>query len=58
MFSSMIRPGGFQLAARLGATINLDDFTHIDFLKGTIGAIPKPSPAATTRQLCFSIRGK
>ena len=28
-------------AAQLGATINLDDITHIDFLKDTIGYIPK-----------------
>lgn len=42
MFSSNdTPPEEFQLAARLGATINLDDFTHIDFLKGTIGAIPE-----------------
>lgn len=27
--------------AKLGATINLDDFTHIDFLKDTIGYIPE-----------------
>ena len=25
----------------LGATINLDDITHIDFLEDTIGTIPK-----------------
>ena len=31
----------FALAAQLGATINLDDITHIDFLKDTIGYIPK-----------------
>ena len=30
-----------MLAARLGATINLDDFAHIDFLKETIGTIPE-----------------
>ena len=42
MFSSNdTPPEEFQLAARLGATINLDDFTHIDFLKDTIGAIPE-----------------
>ena len=42
MFSSNETPAcEFELAARLGATINLDDFTHIDFLKGTIGYIPE-----------------
>ena len=42
MFSSNDTPAEeFSLAARLGATINLDDITHIDFLKNTIGFIPK-----------------
>lgn len=42
MFSSNnTPPEDFRLAARLGATINLDDFTHIDFLKETIGFIPE-----------------
>ena len=42
MFSSNDTPAEeFQLAAQLGATINLDDITHIDFLKDTIGYIPK-----------------
>lgn len=42
MFSSNETPAeDFQLAAKLGATINLDDITHIDFLKETIGEIPK-----------------
>ena len=42
MFSSNDTPAEeFQLAARLGATINLDDLTHIDFLKETIGTIPE-----------------
>jgi diaminopimelate decarboxylase len=42
MFSSNETPAGeFVLAEKLGATINLDDFTHIDFLKDTIGYIPK-----------------
>lgn len=42
MFSSNETPAeDFQLAAKLGATINLDDITHIDFLKDTIGEIPK-----------------
>lgn len=42
MFSSNeTPPEEFQLAEKLGATINLDDFTHIDFLKETIGYIPE-----------------
>ena len=42
MFSSNDTPAEeFDLAAQLGATINLDDFTHIDFLKETIGYIPE-----------------
>ena len=42
MFSSNDTPAeDFKLAAQLGATINLDDFTHIDFLKETIGCIPE-----------------
>ena len=42
MFSSNETPASeYALAARLGATINLDDFTHIDFLKETIGYIPE-----------------
>ena len=42
MFSSNETPAcEFELAAKLGATINLDDFTHIDFLKDTIGDIPE-----------------
>ena len=42
MFSSNNTPAEeFALAARLGATINLDDITHIGFLKNTIGTIPK-----------------
>ena len=42
MFSSNDTPAEeFRLAAKLGATINLDDITHIDFLKDSIGYIPK-----------------
>lgn len=42
MFSSNETPAEeFELAARLGATINLDDFTHIDFLRETLGYIPE-----------------
>lgn len=42
MFSSNDTPAEeFVHAAKLGATINLDDFTHIDFLQDTIGTIPE-----------------
>ena len=42
MFSSNETPGEeFVLADKLQATINLDDFTLIDFLKDTIGRIPE-----------------
>jgi diaminopimelate decarboxylase len=42
MFSSNETPAEeFVKAAELGAIINLDDFTHIDFLKETIGYIPE-----------------
>lgn len=42
MFSSNDTPAEeFVLADKLGATINLDDFTHIDFLEKTIGHIPE-----------------
>jgi len=41
MFSSNDTPAEeFAYAAKLGATINLDDFTHIDFLNSVCG-IPK-----------------
>lgn len=42
MFSSNDTPAEeFKLAEEVGATINLDDFTHIQFLEDTIGYIPK-----------------
>ncbi|WP_194610521.1 diaminopimelate decarboxylase [Clostridium vitabionis] len=42
MFSSNDTPAEeFAYAAKLGATINLDDFTHIQFLEDTIGYIPE-----------------
>ena len=42
MFSSNETPAEeFQLAAKLGATINLDDFTLIDGLQDAVGYIPK-----------------
>ena len=42
MFSSNVTPAAeYQLAAELGAIINLDDITHIDFLEKAIGHIPE-----------------
>ena len=42
MFSSNETPAGeYALADKLGAVINLDDFTHIDFLKDTLGYVPE-----------------
>ena len=42
MFSSNDTPmEEFQYADKLGATINLDDITHIDFLEKAIGHIPE-----------------
>lgn len=42
MFSSNDTPAEeFQFADRIGATINLDDITHIDYLEKAIGHIPE-----------------
>lgn len=42
MFSSNDTPAEeFRLADRLGAIINLDDITHIEFLEKAIGHIPE-----------------
>lgn len=42
MFSSNDTPSEeFAYAAEIGAVINLDDYTHIDFLEKTIGYIPE-----------------
>ena len=42
MFSSNDTPAEeFAYASSIGATINLDDFTHIDFLEKTIGKLPE-----------------
>lgn len=42
MFSSNVTPAEeYRKAHELGAIINLDDFTHIDFLEKTIGTIPE-----------------
>ena len=50
MFSSNETPAeDYRLAAKLGATINLDDITHVDFLEKTIGYIRSGSAAASIR---------
>ncbi|MGN1144677.1 MAG: diaminopimelate decarboxylase [Anaerovoracaceae bacterium] len=42
MFSSNETPAEeFAYAAQIGAIINLDDFTHIEFLENTVGYLPK-----------------
>ena len=42
MFSSNATPASeYMYANELGATINLDDFTHIEFLEKTIGKLPE-----------------
>ena len=42
MFSSNDTPAyEYKFADKIGAIINLDDFTHIDFLEKTIGKIPE-----------------
>ena len=42
MFSSNDTPAEeFAYAAKLGATINLDDFTHIAFLEKVLGTLPE-----------------
>lgn len=42
MFSSNETPAEeFAYAAEIGAIINLDDFTHIEFLEGIVGQLPK-----------------
>lgn len=42
MFSSNATPASeFVYANEIGATINLDDFTHIEFLEKTLGKLPE-----------------
>ena len=42
MFSSNATPPeDFELAGKLGATINLDDITHIDFVEKILGKLPE-----------------
>ncbi|MDE7244218.1 MAG: diaminopimelate decarboxylase, partial [Oscillospiraceae bacterium] len=39
--SNNTQPEEFQMASRLGAVINLDDITHVEFLEQSIGYIPE-----------------
>ena len=60
MFSSNdTPPEEFIYADQLGAIINLDDFTHIDFLERTIGHIPETIRADFSRSamILWIIRG-
>ncbi|MER2094436.1 MAG: diaminopimelate decarboxylase, partial [Aerococcus urinaeequi] len=42
MFSSNVTPAAdFKKAAELGAIINFDDITHIDFFKEHVGELPE-----------------
>ncbi len=42
MFSSNATPPeDFEMAAKVGAIINLDDFTHIDFVEKVLGKLPE-----------------
>lgn len=42
MFSSNVTPAEeYKYAEEIGAIINLDDFTHVEFLEETLGYIPK-----------------
>lgn len=42
MFSSNETPAGeYAYAAKIGAIINLDDITHIDFVEGILGRLPE-----------------
>lgn len=42
MFSSNETPASeYEYAYKIGAIINLDDFTHIDFLEKTLGSLPE-----------------
>lgn len=42
MFSSNATPAKeYAYAAKIGATINLDDITHIEFLEKTVGTLPE-----------------
>ena len=54
MFSSNVTPmEEYKKASELGAYINLDDFTHIDYLAE--GVFRKPSAAATIRAVYLNL---
>ena len=53
MFSSNVTPAEeYKKAAELGAIINLDDITHVDFLEKTLGYIPEKISCATIPAAC------
>ena len=54
MFSSNATPAEeFVYADKLGGIINLDDFTHIDFLEKAIGHIPETISCRYNPVGCF-----
>ena len=56
MFSSNATPAEeYQYAAKLGAIINLDDITHIDFLEKLSDIFRRPSAVVTIRVDSFKI---
>ena len=56
MFSSNDTPAEeFAYAAEIGATINLDDMTHIDFLEKTLGYLPETISCRYNPGGCFSL---
>ena len=58
MFSSNeTPPEEFVLAEKLGAVINLDDYTHIDFLQETLGHIPETISCRFNPGGIFSLSG-
>ncbi len=58
MFSSNVTPAEeYAYASRLGATINLDDFTHIDFLEKICG-IPETISCRYNPGGLFQIKGE
>ena len=53
MFSSNATPANeYEYARKIGAIINLDDITHIDFLEKVTGSIPKKSAVAIIQADC------
>ncbi|MCI8566796.1 MAG: diaminopimelate decarboxylase [Lachnospiraceae bacterium] len=58
MFSSNVTPAEeYAYASRLGATINLDDFTHIDFLEKICG-IPETISCRYNPGGLFQVKGE